>query len=142
MTMKKLGVAMVAVMMTSTAIGANWVNLGTSNQDGGLTYSLDIDSVRKLNTYSKQISYFVKFDFSKAQKTADGKYYNYEKVHLKSDCENNRTSLMATIAYTKNGSFVASENRSYDDWKTVFPDTVGEAQLNAACYVAGYRDTP
>ena len=76
MTMKKLGVAMVAVMMTSTAIGANWVNLG-SNQDGGLTYSLDIDSERQLNTYSKQISYFVKFDYSKAQKTADGKYYNY-----------------------------------------------------------------
>ena len=49
---------------------------------------------------------------------------------------------MATIAYTKNGSFVASENRSYDDWKTVFPDTVGETELNAACYVAGYRDTP
>ena len=57
MTMKKLGVAMVAVMMTSTAIGANWVNLGEiANKE--LTLSLDIDSVRKLNTYSKQISYF------------------------------------------------------------------------------------
>ena len=141
MTMKKLGVAMVAVMMTSTAIGANWVNLGETDNKKFIP-SLDIDSVRKLNTYSKQISYFVKFDYSKAQKTADGKYYNYEKVHLKSDCENNRTSLMATIAYTKNGSFVASENRSYDDWKTVFPDTVAESELNAACYVAGYRDTP
>ena len=141
MTMKKLGVAMVAVMMTSTAIGANWVEIGEA-KDKAFIHSLDIDSVRKLNTYSKQISYFVKFDYSKAQKTADGKYYNYEKVHLKSDCENNRTSLMATIAYTKNGSFVASENRSYDDWKTVFPDTVAESELNAACYVAGYRDTP
>ena len=141
MTMKKLGVAIVAVMMTSTAIGANWVKTGEA-KDKAFIHSLDIDSVRKLNTYSKQISYFVKYDYSKAQKTADGKYYNYEKVHLKSDCENNRTSLMATIAYTKNGSFVASENRSYDDWKTVFPDTVAESELNAACYVAGYRDTP
>ena len=142
MTMKKLGVAMVAVMMTSTAIGANWVNLGTSNQDGGLTYSLDIDSVRKLNTYSKQISYFVKFDYSKAQKTADGKYYNYEKVQGKGDCENNRFSIKGGIGYTKNGSVVYSYNGSYDNWITVFPDTVAESELNAACYVAGYRDTP
>ena len=141
MTMKKLGVAMVAVMMTSTAIGANWVNASeTENKE--FTSSLDIDSVRKLNTYSKQISYFIKKDYSKAQKTADGKYYNYTVAQWKGDCENNRTSLMATIAYTKNGSFVASENRSYDDWKTVFPDTVAESELNAACYVAGYRDTP
>ena len=141
MTMKKLGVAMVAVMMTSTAIGANWVNLGTSNQDGGLTYSLDIDSVRKLNTYSKQISYFTKNDFSKAQKTADGKYYNYSVVQGKGDCENNRFSIKGGIGYTKNGSVVYSYNIPYDDWDTVFPDTVGEKELNAACYVAGYRDT-
>ena len=141
MTMKKLGVAIVAVMMTSTAIGANWVNLGTSNQDGGFTYSLDLDSVRKLNTYSKQISYFVKHDFSKAQKTADGKYYNYSVGQRKGDCENNRTSLMGFIYYSKNGSFVYSYNFPYDDWQTVFPDTIGEEQLNAACYVAGYRDT-
>ena len=142
MTMKKLGVAMVAVMMTSTAIGANWVNLGTSNQDGGFTYSLDIDSVRKLNTYSKQISYFIKNDYSKAQKTADGKYYNYSVVQGKGDCENNRFSINGAIKYTKNGSVVYSYNIPYDEWETVFPDTVGEKHLNAACYVAGYRDTP
>ena len=140
MTMKKLGVAMVAVMMTSTAIGADWVNLGTS-QAGGFTSSLDIDSVRKLNTYSKQISYFTKNDFSKAQKTADGKYYNYSVVQGKGDCENNRFSIKGGIGYTKNGSVVYSYNIPYDDWDTVFPDTVGEKELNAACYVAGYRDT-
>ena len=141
MTMKKLGVAMVAVMMTSTAIGADWVNLGTS-QAGGFTSSLDIDSVRKLNTYSKQISYFTKKDFSKAQKTADGKYYNYSVVQGKGDCENNRFSINGAIKYTKNGSVVYSYNIPYDEWETVFPDTVGETELNAACYVAGYRDTP
>ena len=141
MTMKKLGVAMVAVMMTSTAIGADWVNLGTS-QAGGFTSSLDIDSVRKLNTYSKQISYFTKKDFSKAQKTADGKYYNYSVVQGKGDCENNRFSINGAIKYTKNGSVVYSYNIPYDEWDTVFPDTVGETELNAACYVAGYRDTP
>ena len=140
MTMKKLGVAMVAVMMTSTAIGADWVNLGTS-QASGFTSSLDIDSVRKLNTYSKQISYFTKNDFSKAQKTADGKYYNYSVVQGKGDCENNRFSIKGGIGYTKNGSVVYSYNIPYDDWDTVFPDTVGEKELNAACYVAGYRDT-
>ena len=140
MTMKKLGVAMVAVMMTSTAIGADWVNLGTS-QAGGFTSSLDIDSVRKLNTYSKQISYFTKNDFSKAQKTADGKYYNYSVVQGKGDCENNRFSIKGGIGYTKNGSVVYSYNIPYDDWDTVFPDTVAESELNAACYVAGYRDT-
>ena len=141
MTMKKLGVAMVAVMMTSTAIGADWVNLGTS-QAGGFTSSLDIDSVRKLNTYSKQISYFTKKDFSKAQKTADGKYYNYSVVQGKGDCENNRISIMGSIYYSKNGSVVNSYNWSYDKWDTVFPETVAESQLNAACYVAGYQDTP
>ena len=140
MTMKKLGVAMVAVMMTSTAIGANWVNLGEiANKE--LTLSLDIDSVRKLNTYSKQISYFIKKDYSKAQKPADDKYYNYAVLHSKGDCENNRISLMGLIYYSKNGSSVNSYNGSYDNWITVFPDTAGEEQLNAACYVAGYRDT-
>lgn len=141
MTMKKLGVAIVAVMMTSTAIGANWVKTGEA-KDKAFIHSLDLDSVRKLNTYSKQISYFIKKDYSKAQKTTDGKYYNYDVVQWKGDCENNRYSIKGGIGYTKNGSFVVSENRSYDDWQTVFPDTVAEAQLNAACYVAGYRDTP
>lgn len=141
MTMKKLGVAIVAVMMTSTAIGANWVKTGEA-KDKAFIHSLDIDSVRKLNTYSKQISYFIKKDYSKAQKTTDGKYYNYDVVQWKGDCENNRTSLMGAIAYTKNGSVVYSYNIPYDDWQAVFPDTVGEKHLNAACYVAGYRDTP
>ena len=141
MTMKKLGVAIVAVMMTSTAIGANWVEIGEA-KDKAFIHSLDIDSVRKLNTYSKQISYFVKNDYSKAQKTADGKYYNYDVGQWKGDCENNRISLMGFIYYSKNGSAVNSHNRSYDNWITVFPDTVGEKHLNAACYVAGYRDTP
>ena len=141
MTMKKLGVAIVAVMMTSTAIGANWVEIGEA-KDKAFIHSLDIDSVRKLNTYSKQISYFVKREYSKAQKTADGKYYNYEVVYLKGDCENNRISLMGFIYYSKNGSVVYSYNIPYDEWETVFPDTVGETELNAACYVAGYRDTP
>ena len=141
MTMKKLGVAMVAVMMTSTAIGANWVEIGAS-KDKEFTYSLDIDSVRKLNTYSKQISYFVKREYSKAQKTADGKYYKYALVQSKGDCENNRISIMGLIYYSKNGSSVYSYNLSYDDWDTVFPETVAESQLNAACYVAGYQDTP
>ena len=140
MTMKKLGVAIVAVMMTSTAIGANWVKTGEA-KDKAFIHSLDIDSVRKLNTYSKQISYFIKNDFSKAEKTSDGKYYNYSVVQRKGDCENNRTSLMGLIYYSKNGSVVYSYNIPYDDWDTVFPDTVGEKELNAACYVAGYRDT-
>ena len=141
MTMKKLGVAIVAVMMTSTAIGANWVKTGEA-KDKAFMHSLDIDSVRKLNTYSKQISYFVKNDYSKAQKTADGKYYNYDVVQFEGDCENNRISLMGFIYYSKNGSVVNSYNWSDYDWETVFPDTVGEKHLNAACYVAGYRDTP
>ena len=141
MTMKKLGVAIVAVMMTSTAIGANWVEIGEA-KDKAFIHSLDIDSVRKLNTYSKQISYFIKNDYSKAEKTSDGKYYNYSVVQRKGDCENNRTSLMGLIYYSKNGSVVYSYNIPYDDWDTVFPDTVGEKHLNAACYVAGYRDTP
>lgn len=141
MTMKKLGVAIVAVMMTSTAIGANWVKTGEA-KDKAFIHSLDIDSVRKLNTYSKQISYFIKREYSKAQKTADGKYYNYDVVQFEGDCENNRISLMGFIYYSKNGSVVYSYNLSYDEWDTVFPDTVGEKHLNAACYVAGYRDTP
>ena len=139
--MKKLGVAIVAVMMTSTAIGANWVKTGEA-KDKAFMHSLDIDSVRKLNTYSKQISYFIKREYSKAQKTADGKYYNYDVVQFEGDCENNRISLMGFIYYSKNGSVVNSYNWSDYDWETVFPDTVGEKHLNAACYVAGYRDTP
>ena len=139
MTMKKLGVAMVAMMMTSTAIGANWVEIGAS-KDKEFIHSFDIDSVRKLNTDSKQISYFVKREYSKAQKTTDSKYYNYDVGQLKGDCENNRYSIKGVIAYNKNGSVVYLYNIPYDDWQTVFPDTIGEEQLNAACYVAGYRD--
>lgn len=134
--MKKLGVVLLAVMVVNSAVGANWVEIGTS-EDKERTFSLDIDSVRKLNTYSKQISYFVKNDYSKAQKTADGKYYNYDVGQWKGDCENNRISLMGFIYYSKNGSAVNSHNSSYDNWITVFPDTAGEIQLNAACY----RDT-
>ena len=138
--MKKLGVVLLAVMVVNSAVGANWVEIGTS-EDKERTFSLDIDSVRKLNTYSKQISYFVKREYSKAQKTTDGKYYNYDVGQLKGDCENNRYSIKGVIAYTKNGSVVYLYNIPYDDWQTVFPDTIGEEQLNAACYVAGYRDT-
>ena len=139
--MKKLGVVLLAVMAVNSAVGANWMKIDEAT-DKAFIHSLDIDSVRKLNTYSKQISYFTKTDFSKAQKTADGKYYNYTVQQLKGDCENNRYSIKGVIAYTKNRSFVASDNSSYDDWKTVFPETVAETELNTACYVAGYRDTP
>ena len=138
--MKKLGVVLLAVMAVNSAVGANWVEIGAS-KDKEFIHSFDIDSVQKLNTDSKQISYFVKREYSKAQKTADGKYYNYSVVQGKGDCENNRFSIKGGIGYTKNGSVVYSYNIPYDDWDTVFPDTVGEKELNAACYVAGYRDT-
>ena len=152
--LKKLAVVLVALAGVNNAVAANWVHVAESS-DGSAKHYIDVESVKKLparlsypysdlraSNSGQIVSYFTKTDFAKAQKTADGKFYNSDKIKWKGDCANNKISLQGYIDYTKGGSVVDSYQASYDDWKTVYPDTVGESRLNAACYVAGYRSTP
>ncbi|OPH36693.1 surface-adhesin E family protein, partial [Moraxella atlantae] len=88
------------------------------------------------------LSFFTKTYYAKAQKTADGKFYNSTVRQWKGDCANNKMSSQGYIYYTKGGSVVDSAQRNYNNWQTVYPDTVGESELNAACLLAGYRSTP
>lgn len=151
--LKKLAVVWVALASVNTAVAADWVYLGESS-DGSAKHYIDVESVKRLSASSSYpysylsasnsgqiVSFFDKIDFAKAQKTADGKFYNYRIRQWKGDCANNKYSLQGYIAYTKGGSVVGSYQRSYDNWETVYPDTVGESWLNAACYVADYRST-
>lgn len=150
--LKKLAVVWVALASVNSAVAADWVYLGESSS-GSAKYYIDAESVKKISISSSYpylrasnsgqiVSYFTKTDYTKAQKTADGKFYNETVRQEKGDCANNKTSLQGAIYYTKGGSVVDSAQISYDDWQTVYPDTVGESVLNAACYVADYRSTP
>lgn len=151
---KKLAVVLVALASVNTAVAANWVYLGESS-DSSFKHYIDDESVKKLSASSSYpysylsasnsgqiVSFFSKKDYAKAQKTPDGKFYNYYIEQWKGDCANNKTSLQGYIFYTKGGSVVGSAQLNYDDWRTVYPDTVGESKLNAACLLAGYRSTP
>lgn len=151
---KKLAVVLVALASVNTAMAANWVYLGGSS-DSSFKHYIDAESVKKLSASSSYpsaylsasnsgqiVSFFTKRDSAKAQKTPDGKFYNYTKDQWKGDCANNKISFQGYIAYTKGGSVVGSAQLSYDDWRTVYPETTGEGLLNAACLLAGYRSTP
>ena len=149
--LKKLAVVLVALASINNAVAANWVYLGESSDGSSKSY-INRESVKKLPARSSYpylsasnseqiVSFFTKLDFAKAQKTADGKFYNYIVSQQKGDCANNKISLQGAIYYTKGGSVVDSFRNSYDDWRTVYPETLGEITLNAACYVAGYRST-
>ena len=126
--------------------------LGESSDDS-FKYYIDRESVKKLPTSSSYpylrasnsgqiVSFFTKFDFVKAQKTADGRFYNSTIFQRKGDCANNKYSFQGYIDYTKGGSVVDSGEWSEENWHTVYPDTVAESWLNAACYHAGYRSAP
>jgi len=152
--LKKLAVVWVALASVNNAVAANWVYVDESS-DGRFKYYIDVESVKKSSARSSYpysdlrtsnsgqiVSFFDKIDFAKAQKTVDGKFYNYIVSQQKGDCANNKTSLQGVIAYTKGGSVVDSFRNSYDDWRTVYPDTLAESMLNVACDIAGYRSTP
>ena len=152
--LKKLAVVLVALASVNNVVAANWIYLGESSSSRFKHY-IDGESIKKLSASSSSpyaylsasnsgqiVSYFTKLDFAKAQKTADGKFYNYVIGQEKGDCANNKNSFQGVIYYTKGGSVVDSAQSSYDDWRTVYPDTVGESELNAACDIAGYRSTP
>ncbi|WP_395147330.1 surface-adhesin E family protein [Moraxella atlantae] len=152
--LKKLAVVLVALASVNSAVAADWVYLGESSS-GSFKHYIDGESVKKLSARSSYpysdlrasnsgqiVSFFSKTDFAKAQKTADGKFFNYIVRQYKGDCANNKISLQGSVYYTKGGSVVDSYQFSYDDWETVYPDTIAESKLNAACYVAGYRSTP
>ncbi|OBX82352.1 surface-adhesin E family protein [Faucicola atlantae] len=151
--LKKLAVVLVALASVNSAVAANWVHLGESS-DGSDKHYIDVESVKKLPARSSYpyaylsasnsgqiVSFFTKRDYAKAQKTADGKFYNYTKEQWKGDCANNKISLQGYIDYTKGGSVVGSAQLNYDDWRTVYPETIGENALHAACLLAGYRST-
>ena len=150
--LKKLAVVLVALASVNNAVAANWVEVAEDN-DGNRHY-INGESIKKLSASSSYaysylsasnsgqiVSYFDKIDFAKAQKTADGKFYNYRINQLKGDCANNKYSLQGYIFYTKGGSVVGSAQLNYDDWRTVYPETIGENALHAACLLAGYRST-
>ncbi|WP_395143341.1 surface-adhesin E family protein [Moraxella atlantae] len=152
--LKKLAVVWVALASINNAVAANWVYLAKTS-DGSFKDYIDVESVKKLSASSSYpysylsasnsgqiVSFFVKMDYAKAQKTADGKFYNYIVSQQKGDCATNKISTQGAIFYTKGGSVVYSFRNSYDDWQTVYPDTLGESELNVACIVAGYRSTP
>lgn len=152
--LKKLAVVLVALASVNNAVAANWVYVGESS-DGRFKYYIDGESIKKLSASSSYpysylsasnsgqiVSFFAKTDYAKAQKTADGKFYNYTKDQWKGDCANNKISIQGVIYYTKGGSVVDSAQRNYDDWRTVYPETIGENALHAACLLAGYRSTP
>lgn len=151
--LKKLAVVLVALASVNTAMAANWVYVSESS-DSRFKHYIDGESIKRLSTRSSYpsaylsasnsgqiVSYFEKMDFAKAQKTADGKFYNYRINQLKGDCANNKISLQGVIYYTKGGSVVGSYQWSYDNWQTVYPDTIGESVLKVACIVAGYYST-
>ena len=151
--LKKLAVVLVALASVNNAVAANWVEVAEDND--GDRYYIDWESVKKLSASSSYpysylsasnsgqiVSFFTKMDYAKAQKTPDGKFYNYTVSQLKGDCANNKISSQGAILYTKGGSVVDSAQWNYNNWQTVYPDTAGEHWLNAACLLAGYRSTP
>lgn len=145
--MKIISIVLLIVMTMNSVIGANWVEVG-KNKEIGQTYYVDRLSVKKIkdNVYPSNqiISYFGKMNFAIPQKlkTDSKKYYKYEVIQFKGDCENNKTSKMAEIFYKSNCDSQGAFYISKDEWKIVFPSTAREMALNYACYIADYRNEP
>jgi hypothetical protein len=121
------------LMLCPAHLGAeNYVALGEDKN--GTIYSVDIDSIVKIQHYSRTNVYeaWEERDHStdkttKARKTIILAYY---------DCDTREYGLKQVVVYAPSGDVIFSHQFSYVDFQRVVPGTVGKSMLDFVCFFA------
>lgn len=142
--MKKLALLALLAMTSSSALAANWFDIGVSSKERKEKTFVDLESVQGyyFNSYNKDKYYvmaWVKTEFSTVQKLADKSYYESKGLWYV-DCAAKKFHIVDLNFYTKGGKVVWS-NKEYvstyssDGWDRVIPDTLGDATLQQICTI-------
>lgn len=120
------------ISITTAAHASNWIQIATTH-NGSRLISIDIDSIKEDSGY---VAAWTKKDLKHPIKLPGGKLYDSTKLHMLFDCSGRRTQIEYAAYYLKGESVdYYSEKLSPSGFDETIPDSVGEAELNAACRV-------
>lgn len=141
--MRKLIVCSLTCLISVSASAANWIETVSDNQ-GVISY-IDIDSVNIFNENTQIVTAFFKYEnLSKAKKRINNKVVDSTSSKIAFNCESESSYMLSGIFYDSNGisldSFSRSIDGSFSSFKALHPDTLGYADMYAACAVAGFKD--
>jgi hypothetical protein len=69
------------------------------------------------------------------KKTSKKNIGDFDMTLISFDCFNNKTALIKTISYKKNGSVIDSRSITYLSYSEAAPESIGEANFNFVCAV-------
>lgn len=120
---KMLCLAVFALGLAMPAVAADWVWLGTRNDNAMFG---DADSRTDNRAWFEA-------RFAKPQMIGDGKFFNTTKSLDEIDCSGKRRRILTITAYSKSGNPIGSETPSYAEWRYIIPGTVGESMYEFVC---------
>lgn len=129
--------------ISQVALCANW-EYATISEDESFTVYIDTDSIKKYSDgYSTSYngnfrSAWLKYIYTKPQKTSDGKFFTESKGKIVMACHLDKMIVESVVAYDKQGNVVDSVNQRVatilvNSWDSIIPDTVGETMFNYVC---------
>jgi hypothetical protein len=123
--MKKL-ILICGLLASGLSFGADWV-FATSSKDGS-SYYIDYDYYK----YDKVLN--TSDIWYKVEEISGGKSYTERKALTKYNCKYKEYKDLSIATYLPSGSTKDTYSSNYySEYRTVFPDTVGEDLYNVAC---------
>lgn len=150
--MKKLALLALVVMMSSSALAVNWVDILVSSTENNEKTSVDLDSVQGyyFNGYNKDKYYvmaWVRREYPTVQKLRDGRSYQESKELWYVDCNTKKFKIGDVATYTKGGAKLVWSGKGYvstyssDGWDRVIPDSVGDGISQNICLAYQVKNT-
>lgn len=139
--MKKLVLVSLLLAVSQMAVGANWVLLGISEEEGEKIYT-DYDSIKPYYFNNKSdyyITVWTKTEYQTDRIFNNNQYYRTKLTLDYLDCKNQKWDFSHIIYHNKNGGVVTSTEKYVDinssnSWKITAPETVGQLRLDWVCY--------
>jgi len=127
--MKRLLIGLI-LLVTTTAVGAEWTRSGSSDSD--IIY-VDKATIRRIGNLVKMWDLT---DYKTAQKTVDGKSFLSDKGLSEFDCKEGRKRILAFSLLSGqmgNGKVIYDNSNVRDEWEPILPGSVNEISWKIAC---------
>lgn len=141
--MRKLIVCSLTCLISVSASATDWLQTVTDKQ--GMISYMDTDSINVFNENTQIVTAFFKYEnLSKAKKKINNKVVDSTSSKIAFNCESESSYMLSGIFYDSNGAAIDSFSRSIDgsfsSFKVLHPDTLGYADMYAACAIAGFKN--
>ncbi|WP_201613296.1 surface-adhesin E family protein [Psychrobacter immobilis] len=141
--MRKIIVCSLACLISVSANATNWIKTVTDKQ-GVISY-IDTDSIKIINENTQIVTAFFRYEnLSKAKKIINNKVVDSTSSKIAFNCESESSYMLSGIFYDSNGanldSFSRSIDGSFSSFGVIHPDTLGYADMYAACAIAGFKN--